>query len=51
MGNEMGKKEKRKGKEHRGFENPAAVYGSKEEKMIVFRRVRDEIERWLEETF
>lgn len=40
-----------KEKIHRGFEDPAAVYGSEEEKMMVFRRVRDEIKRWIEETF
>jgi arsenate reductase len=40
-----------KEKIHRGFEDPAAVKGSEEEKMLAFRRVRDEIKGWIEETF
>ena len=40
-----------KEKIHRGFENPAALTGSEDEKMVAFRRVRDEIKRWIEETF
>ena len=40
-----------KEKIHRGFEDPAAVNGSEEEKMVAFRRVRDEIKEWIEETF
>ena len=40
-----------KEKIHRGFEDPAAVNGSDEEKMVAFRRVRDEIKRWIEEAF
>lgn len=36
---------------HRGFEDPAAFSGSKKEKMDTFRRVRDEIRDWIEETF
>lgn len=31
-------------RDHWGFEDPARVEGSDEERMIVFRRVRDEIE-------
>jgi len=40
-----------KEKMHRGFEDPAALTGSEDEKMVAFRRVRDEIKRWIEETF
>jgi arsenate reductase len=36
---------------HRGFEDPAAFNGSEEEKLDLFRRVRDEIRGWIEETF
>jgi len=36
---------------HKGFEDPAAFRGSEEEKMALFRRVRDEIRGWIEETF
>ena len=36
---------------HRGFQDPAAAEGSEDEKLAVFRRVRDEIRHWLEETF
>lgn len=32
---------------HRGFEDPAVVAGSKEERLAVFRRVRDEIREYL----
>jgi arsenate reductase len=32
---------------HRNFEDPAAVQGSAEERMAVFRRVRDEIRHYL----
>lgn len=32
---------------HHSFEDPAAVVGSDEERLAVFRRVRDEIEGWL----
>jgi arsenate reductase len=35
---------------HKGFEDPAAFSGSQEEKMAVFRRVRNEIRGWIEET-
>ena len=36
---------------HRGFQDPAALKGSEEEKLALFRRVRDEIRNWVEETF
>ena len=36
---------------HRGFQDPAAVEGSEDEKLAIFRRVRDEIRHWLEEFF
>jgi arsenate reductase len=32
---------------HRGFEDPAAVSGSEDERLVAFRRVRDEIRDWL----
>jgi arsenate reductase (thioredoxin) len=34
---------------HRNFEDPAAVQGSEEEQLAVFRRVRDEIRNYLME--
>jgi arsenate reductase len=36
---------------HKGFEDPSSAEGSEEEKLAVFRRVRDEIRTWVEETF
>lgn len=36
---------------HHTFEDPAEATGSEDKKLIVFRRVRDEIRAWLEETF
>ena len=36
---------------HKGFEDPAAFSGSEEEKVALFRRVRDEIRGWIEEAF
>jgi arsenate reductase len=36
---------------HHNFEDPALTDGTKEEKMRVFRRVRDEIAKWIEEKF
>ena len=36
---------------HIGFEDPASYHGPDHMKMEVFRRVRDEIRRWLEDTF
>jgi arsenate reductase len=32
---------------HHSFDDPAAAAGSEEERLAVFRRVRDEIRRWL----
>jgi arsenate reductase len=32
---------------HRGFDDPAAVAGSEEERLQAFRRVRDELRQWL----
>jgi arsenate reductase len=40
-----------KEKIHRGFGDPAALKGSEDERMVAFRLVRDEIRRWIEETF
>lgn len=34
---------------HRSFEDPAAVNGSEEERLVVFRRVRDELREYLRE--
>jgi arsenate reductase (thioredoxin) len=41
------------GKEHihQGFQDPAAVSGSDDEVLAMFRRVRDEIRAWIEVTF
>ena len=36
---------------HKGFEDPAAFTGSEDEKIPIFRRVRDEIRKWIVETF
>ena len=36
---------------HRGFQDPAALEGSEDEKLAIFRRVREEIRNWVEETF
>ncbi len=36
---------------HRNFEDPALATGSDEEKLKVFRKVRDEIRAWIEENF
>ncbi len=36
---------------HKGFQDPAAFEGSEDEKMVVFRRVRDEIREWIVESF
>lgn len=36
---------------HQGFEDPAPFNGSEEEKIAVFRRVRDEIRDWIDEIF
>ena len=34
---------------HHSFDDPAHATGSEEEKLCVFRRVRDEIRAWIEE--
>ena len=36
---------------HRGFKDPSAHKGSIEERLTLFRQVRDEIMDWIEETF
>ena len=36
---------------HQGFEDPAAVAGSEQEKLDVFRKSRDTIEDWLKKQF
>lgn len=36
---------------HKGFKDPSAFEGSEEGKLATFRRVRDEIQKWIEETF
>jgi len=36
---------------HKGFEDPAAFKGSEDEKIAIFRRVRDKIRDWIVETF
>lgn len=36
---------------HKGFDDPAAFKGSEDEKIAIFRRVRDEIREWIVETF
>lgn len=36
---------------HKGFEDPSDYEGSEEEKLKVFRRIRDEIKEWIEKTF
>jgi len=36
---------------HKSFEDPAEFIGEEEEKLNVFRRVRDEIKDWIIETF
>jgi arsenate reductase len=34
---------------HHGFQDPAAQDGTEDEKLAIFRRVRDEIQHWIEE--
>ena len=36
---------------HKGLFNPAEVAGTEEEKMEAFRKARDELEKWIVETF
>ncbi len=36
---------------HQGFEDPSVVKGAEEEKRAAFRRIRDELADWIDETF
>ena len=36
---------------HETFEDPSSVKGNENDKIIVFRRIRDELEVWIEKTF
>ncbi len=36
---------------HKVFQDPVAFEGIEDEKMVVFRRVRDEIREWIVESF
>ena len=36
---------------HHSFDDPSAATGSEEEKLEVFRRIRDEIDQWIGESF
>ena len=36
---------------HKGFEDPSGGQGTQEEKMQIFRRIRDEIWDWIQEAF
>jgi len=36
---------------HEPFEDPASVKGSKDDKIIAFRIIRDELKVWIENTF
>ena len=36
---------------HNSFEDPAGVKGTEIDKLKVFRKIRDEIREWIEETF
>ncbi|MBN2565791.1 MAG: arsenate reductase ArsC [Candidatus Eisenbacteria bacterium] len=36
---------------HRSFEDPAAVEGTREERLAAFRKARDEIRTWIEDEF
>ena len=36
---------------HKGFQDPSSAAGTEEEKLAVFRRVRDEIRVWIAELF
>ncbi len=38
-------------KRHQSFEDPAAAKGTEAEVLAVFRRVRDEIQNWIMETY
>jgi arsenate reductase len=36
---------------HKGFQDPASVTGTEDEKLALFRHVRDEIRDWVEKSF
>jgi arsenate reductase len=36
---------------HRPFSNPSEIEGSNEEKLAIFRRIRDEISKWIRDYF
>jgi len=36
---------------HHSFDDPAAIEGSTEDRLVVFRRVRDEIDKYLRDEF
>ena len=36
---------------HQSFEDPSATEGSEQERIDAFRRVRDEIQRWIQSEF
>ena len=36
---------------HKTFRDPATADGSEEEQLMVFRQVRDEIKKWIAQTF
>ena len=36
---------------HEPFEDPASVNGSEDDKILVFRRIRDELKIWIDKTF
>ncbi len=36
---------------HRGFEDPASIGGSENERLVAFRRVRNQIQAWLRGAF
>jgi arsenate reductase len=36
---------------HRSFDDPSAAEGAEEERRAVFRRVRDELADWIDDTF
>ena len=40
-----------KEKIHRGFEDPASLNWREEDKLALFRRVKDDIKTWIEDTF
>lgn len=41
----------RKNNLHQGFDDPSAVMGTDEEKRAAFRRIRDDLVDWIDETF